>query len=98
MVILAKISFPRSHLNQAVSVYMGLPPVPPGISLSGPFFRPDSEMIHAIAVYHLEDANSHPESLALIRNRYRGFRDIPGFTKDIQEWHEFREMLAAWFN
>ena len=97
MVIVAKVSFPRSHLNQAVSVYMGLPKLPSGFRLSGPFFRPDSEMVHAVTVYHLE-ADSLPEALKLIRDRYRGFRGIPGFTKDIQEWHEFREMLAAWFN
>jgi len=97
MVIVAKVSFPRNQLNQAVSVYMGLPPVPPGVRLSGPFFRPDAEMVHAVAVYHLEPG-SQPETLALIRDRYRGFKGIPGFSKDIQEWQEFREMLAAWFN
>jgi hypothetical protein len=97
MVIVAKVSFPRSQLNQAVAVYMGLPPVPSGVRLSGPFFRPDSETVHAVAVYHLE-SDSQPEILALVRDRYRGFKGIPGFTKDIQEWHEFREMLAAWFN
>lgn len=97
MVIVAKVSFPRLHLNQAVAVYTGLPAVPAGVTLSGPFFRPDSQMVHAVAVYHL-DQESQDGALALIRDRYRSFKEVPGFTKDIQEWQEYREMLAAWFN
>jgi len=97
MVIVAKVSFPRSYLNQAVAVYTGLPTLPLGIRLYGPFFRPDSDRVNAVAVYQL-GAFDHALALKLIRERYRSFDDIPDFTKEIQEWHEFREMLAAWFN
>ena len=76
---------------------MELPPLPAVIKLSGPFFRPDADMVHAVAVYRLE-AEGQEEALSLIRERYWGFKGIPGFSEDIQEWHEFREMLAAWFN
>jgi hypothetical protein len=97
MVIVAKVSFPRRHLNQAVTVYTGLPPLPAGVTLSGPYFRPDADLVHAVSVYHFA-FESQADALQLVNKRYRGFQDIPGFAKEIEAWHEYREMLAAWFN
>lgn len=97
MVVVARVSFPRRHLNQAVSVYTGLPQLPAGIRLSGPYFRPEADRVHAVTVYHLS-AESQPDALDLVHARYRNFQDIPGFEKEIEPWQEYREMLAAWFN
>jgi hypothetical protein len=97
MVIVAKISFPRQHLNRAVAVYTGLPPVPAGIKLSGPYFHPEANLVHAVAIYHLAE-ESQADGLRLIRDRYQRFQDIPDFVEEILEWHEYWEMLAAWFN
>jgi len=95
MVIIAKASFPRRYLNQAVAAYTGLQPLPPEIVRTGPFFRTTTDIIQAIGIYNLPESAGQ-ETLALLQERYRGFYAIPGFTLDIQEWREFREMLADW--
>lgn len=95
MVVIAKISFPRCHLNQAVAVYTGLPPVPPGVLRNGPFFQLGSDQVHAITIFTLPD-EFPPETLTLLRERTQAFAAIPDFSCDIQEWREFREFLSGW--
>lgn len=95
MVIIAKVSFPRRHLNRAVAAYTGLPPVPPGVVRNGPFFKIGDDLVHAITIFTLPE-KFPAETITLLRERTHAFADIPEFTCDIQEWREFREFLAGW--
>lgn len=95
MVVVARVSFPRRHLNQAVTAYTGLPPMPTGVVLNGPFFQTDADTVQALTVYNLpEDLGE--EILPRLRERYSCFATIPGFSCDLQVWREFREFLAEW--
>lgn len=94
MVVIARASFPRRHLNQAVAAYTGLPPLAPEVTKHGPFFQPQEERIEAITCYSL--AGHSPAALDSLRERYQSFAAIPGFVCDLQEWREFREFLAPW--
>ncbi len=95
MVAIAKVSFPRCHLNQAVAAYTGLPPVPPGVVRNGPFFQISEELVHAITIYTLPEGFTDATTL-LLQGRYQVFATIPGFSCDLQEWREYREFLAGW--
>jgi len=95
MVIIARITFPRRHLNQAVTAYTGLPPVPPGVVRNGPFFQLAEELVHAITIFTLPDG-SPAETVSKLRERTRAFAAIPDSSCDIQEWREYREFLAGW--
>jgi hypothetical protein len=95
MVVVGRVSFHRRHLNQAVSVYTGLPAVPPGIIKSGPFFQVEGDSVQVLAFYRIQPESAE-EALATVRDRYACFTTIPDFRCDIQEWREFREFLADW--
>lgn len=95
MIIIAKVHFPRRHLNQAVTAYTGLPELPPEVLRSGPFFRAVEGTVHALTMYNLPKGEPE-EALSTLRERYRCFAAIPEFSCDIQEWREFRESLANW--
>lgn len=95
MVVVARVSFPRRHLNRAVTAYTGLPPMPREVLLNGPFFQTDANTVHALTVYNLPE-NTAAEHLPRLRSRYSCFAAIPDFSCDLQEWREFREFLAGW--
>lgn len=95
MVIIAKVHFPRRHLNLAVAAYTGLPQLPPEVLRSGPFLRSAEGIVNAITVYTSQEGAA-ADLLAKIRERYQCFATIPDFHNDIQEWREFRELLADW--
>ncbi|HSH13701.1 MAG TPA: hypothetical protein VLA15_08125, partial [Desulfurivibrionaceae bacterium] len=75
--------------------YTGLPHVPPEILRNGPFLRSKDGMVNAITVYTSHEGAA-ADLLTKIRKRYQGFAAIPDFHYDIQEWREFRELLAGW--
>jgi len=95
MVLIARVSFPRRHLNQAVTTYTGLPPVPTGVIRTGPFFQVGAEQVHAITIFTLPDEYTE-ETLIVLKERSFAFAAIPDFSCDFQEWREFREFLAGW--
>lgn len=95
MVVVARISFPRRHLNQAVAVYTGLPPLPPWIVKNGPFLQAGGDTVQVLAIYDIRQ-EAVAEALAELRERYSCFTAIPDFVCDIQAWREFREILASW--
>lgn len=95
MVVVARISFPRRHLNQAVTAYTGLPPLPAMIVKNGPYFQPGGATVQALTVYNLPE-NLGAEILPTLRERYSGFAAIPDFSCDLQAWREFREFLSDW--
>ncbi|NTV14740.1 MAG: hypothetical protein HGA96_12550 [Desulfobulbaceae bacterium] len=95
MVIVAQVSFPRSHLTQAVTTYTGLPQLPLGVIKNGPFFRTSDVTVFAFTFYNLPDDDTVGH-LDMLRVRFQSFSVIPEFHCELQEWQEFREMLAAW--
>lgn len=95
MVVIARISFPRRHLNQAVAAYTGLPPLPPGIVKSGPFLQAGGDTVQVLAIYDIRP-EAMEDVFSELRERYRCFAAIPDFVCDIQAWREFRELLASW--
>lgn len=95
MVIIARVHFPRCHINQAATAYTGLPALPPEIQRSGPFFRTDGDRVNAITIYSVPEGAA-PDQLSGLRERYRPFAAIPDFSCDIHEWRDFRETLADW--
>lgn len=95
MVIVARVSFPRRHVNEAVTIYTGLPPLPPGITKNGPFFQAGGESVHVLTFYDVRSEEA-AEALAELRKRYRRFEAIPDLNCDFQGWREYREFLAGW--
>lgn len=95
MVIIATVHFPRLHLNQAVAAYTGLPMLPPEIQRNGPFLRTAEGRVNAVTLYTAQE-EAAADLLPKIRERYQCFADIPDFNYEIQEWREFRELLADW--
>ena len=95
MVIVARISFPRRHLNQAVAVYTGLPPLPPGVIKNGPFFQLSKELINAITIFTLPNEGT-TAAANILQNRYQAFAAILDFSCDVQEWREFKEFINSW--
>ena len=93
MIIVARVSFPKKNLSQAVKAYTSLKLLPVDIERGGPYFKTNEGEIEAITYYRfLPEAPSDP--LKYVKERYESFETIKGFSGEIARWQSIDEAIT----
>ena len=92
MIIVARISFPKKCLSQAVKAYTSLKILPVDIERGGPYFKTDGGQVEAITYYRFSPEGP-TDPLKYIEERYEPFEAIKGFSGEIARWQSFDEAI-----
>jgi hypothetical protein len=94
MLLMVKVSFPRSSLKQAAKAYTEMPKLPATVSRRGPFFHLDDKgSIHGLSIFTFKDTAITHNERQFIEKRLRVFSDVPEFTYTIEDWLDMQEAL-----
>ena len=94
MILIARASFPRSSLKQAIQIFSQLPKLPATVKRFGPFFSIDDQgNFHYIAFFKFSEPQISFEEKKFLQKRFEVFADVPGFTSSIDNWMSMEETL-----
>jgi hypothetical protein len=91
MVIIACNSFPPESSTEVGKRLMQIPPLPPFMTLKGPFLISDvGTGIKSIAVFEFDQTKT-AEAMEYVANRYAKYIGVPGLTYNVAIWFEVKE-------
>jgi hypothetical protein len=94
MILIARASFPRSSLKEAIKIFTGLPKLPATVKRHGPFFSIDAKgNIHYISFFKFTEQQISFEEKKFIQKRLDAFAGVAGFTCSIESWLNMEEIL-----
>ena len=97
IIIVARVSFSKKSLAEAVQAYILIKDLPVDIEKIGPFFKTESSQVLAITLYKFSKGEVG-ECLELVRKRYRSFAGVAGFSVDIGRWTSFESAIGRYLN
>jgi hypothetical protein len=93
MVIIGIISFPPESGTEVGKRLMQLPPLPPFMTLKGPFLISEvGTGIKSITLFEFDQTKTG-EAMEYVANRYAKYIGVPGLTYSVALWFEAKEAL-----
>ncbi|MBU4260253.1 MAG: hypothetical protein KKC76_00040 [Proteobacteria bacterium] len=94
MILIARASFPRSSLKEAIKIFSQLPKLPATVKRSGPFFPIDDKgNFNYISFFKFNEQQITVEQKKFLQKRFDVFAGVPGFTSSIENWMSMEETL-----
>ena len=95
MVVIGMLSYPPESSKEMAKRFLEQPPLPPYITMKGPYFLSElGEGIKSIVIYEF-DQSKFSEVNQFIVTRYTKYYGVPGFTYSIHTWLEAKEALKT---
>jgi hypothetical protein len=93
MVIISFISFPPESSTEVGKRLMQLPPIPPFMTIKGPFLTSEvGTGIKAFTLFEFDQTKTG-EAMEYVTSRYVKYYGVPGFTYNVALWLEVKEAL-----
>ncbi|MEW6520592.1 MAG: hypothetical protein AB1461_14380 [Thermodesulfobacteriota bacterium] len=94
MILIARASFPRSSLKEAIRIFSQLPKLPATVKRFGPFFSIDDQgKFHYLSFFKFSEPQITFEEKKFIQKRFDHFAGVPGFTSSLDSWMSMEETL-----